>query len=366
MITGSYPSMPCGVGDYTAQLVAALTASDKQVHVDIVTSTDDRILVPEGNGHGMHQVRGWGIHQVHHLLRLLESLDPDLIHIQYPAIGYGFDISPNILPLLCRITRLRAPVLVTVHDYSISHPLRRLSIIPLVLFSDRIIVCDPKEFMVLRRLFPFRKNRIIEIPLSSNIPIRFGHVPRKDSNEIFLAYFGFISRHKDVALLLRSLQSLRLDGMPVHLRLLGGISPRSQSEIAAFAKTMGVQEHLTFTGFLEGEEISRCLADSDIGLLPFRDGVSLRRASLITMMQHGLPVVTTRASDYLPDGLVDGVNIMLAAVDDREAFTAAISKLALDIGLRERLSIEGLSWASQFGWKRSASAHLEVYNHLVG
>ena len=76
----------------------------------------------------------------------------------------------------------------------------------------------------------------------------------------------------------------------------------------------------------------------DIFLSPFIDGVSTRRGSFFAALQHGLPIVTTRA--YHTDGDLltrDGQAFQTVAASDLAGFVEATIRLAGDPAMRQRL-----------------------------
>lgn len=358
--------MPCGVGDYTAKLAQALLEIDHGIQIDIVTSEDSRVAVPNHPRLAVQQVHGWGTKDIPELLRLIENWRPDVVHVQYPSKGYGMGLAPNLIPLLLRFSRLRIPVMVTLHEFSIAHPLRRLSTIFMLCCSNRIIVCDGREQVAVKRLFFFTGGKTMLFPLAPNIPVIKLHRPRLGQDSGWtLSYFGFVDKSKDFQVLVETLSALRTEGFPIRLLFIGGVSTENQERLYGIASAKGVTQGISFTGFCSPEAVSRYLAETDIALFPFRDGVSLRRASFIAAMQHGLPVVTTRAKGYLPAGLKDGENVLLVDPSDGPGFVVAVRRLLLDAHLREKLSRGALSWAAPFTWDRLAAQHQEIYREVL-
>lgn len=367
IITGSFPEMPCGVGDYTYRLVEALLQADGGVMVEVITSTDSRVSIPAGSRLTVHQVDTWSVRELFPLMRLVSRTSPDVVHIQYPTRGYGAGLAPNLLPLFWLFYRPRVPVVVTLHEFTIAHPLRKLSTLPLILASRQLIVCDLQEQRALRR-FRWPQGGPELIPLAANVPVCFTRDPEDACRAdcLRLCYFGFLNKSKEVFFLIDVLAHLQQVNLPARLVFIGGISSEDEARLRALAVEKGVADLVTFTGFCPPDEVSRQLAWADVGLFPFKDGVSLRRASFIAAMQHGLAVVTTRVGDYLPPGLQDGENVLLVPAGDREAFLQAVRRLALDPELRRLLGTNAKRWGAAFTWEVIARQHLALYRQLVG
>ena len=203
-----------------------------------------------------------------------------------------------------------------------------------------------------------------------------------------LAFFGLISRSKGLDMLLDALARL-----PERFRLVVIGAPATALEDRAYADAirqqivrLGLDQRVTITGHCAEADVSAHLLAADIAALPFTDGASYRRGSLLAALAHGLPVVTTlqtndqgrntnedsqapahsfRPSSFVLRPFVDGENVLLAPAGDAPALVAAIERLACDSGLRERLAGSGRALADQFGWDAIAAQHEQLYERLV-
>jgi glycosyltransferase involved in cell wall biosynthesis len=64
-------------------------------------------------------------------------------------------------------------------------------------------------------------------------------------------------------------------------------------------------DDVSYTGFLPSDKFAECLAESDLVVLPFTDGVTGRRTSFISAAQVGVATLTTLTSP-MDDFTVDG------------------------------------------------------------
>ena len=76
-------------------------------------------------------------------------------------------------------------------------------------------------------------------------------------------------------------------------------------------------------GALPAEEVGDRLRAVDAAISPFHDGISTRRGSVIALLQHGIPIATTKASwsdevfrKTTPEGL------LVSSATSAEAFAA--------------------------------------------
>ncbi|HEU0318019.1 MAG TPA: glycosyltransferase, partial [Solirubrobacteraceae bacterium] len=88
-------------------------------------------------------------------------------------------------------------------------------------------------------------------------------------------------------------------------------------------------------GTLPAGELAGWVAAADLALLPFVDGVSTRRSTVVAALQHGVCVLSTdgRMTDH---ELRETAALVLTAADDAAAFACAAARLGVDPRLRAR------------------------------
>ena len=105
-------------------------------------------------------------------------------------------------------------------------------------------------------------------------------------------------------------------------------------------------------GALPPGDLAAYIAASDLFLAPLVDGVSTRRTSVMTALQHGVATVSTHGE--LTDAIfADGAEaVALAAADDREGFVTTAVSVAADDARRERVARNGLTlYRREFDWQ---------------
>ena len=80
--------------------------------------------------------------------------------------------------------------------------------------------------------------------------------------------------------------------------------------VQALVDQLGLSERVRWTGFTAAAEVSANFFASDIAVLPYRDGASFRRGSLMAAIAHGMPVISTEPTGHVPD-MLHGQNIWL-------------------------------------------------------
>ncbi|HWA70444.1 MAG TPA: glycosyltransferase family 1 protein [Rhizomicrobium sp.] len=118
-----------------------------------------------------------------------------------------------------------------------------------------------------------------------------------------------------------------------------------------------------FTGFLAGEELATAYASSDLFIFP-SDSESFGNVTL-EAMASGLACVCADATGSR-SLVVDGETGFLADASDAQAFTARLTRLALDPALRRRMGDAGRARALDFSWEETLGRMLGYYRALLG
>ena len=328
MVSGSYPPDICGAGDYTERLVRALRGLG--VDVDVVTGPS------------------WRLRDVAGVLKRIGASNTAITHLQYPTVGYGRNIGPQVVALLkCGV--------VTLHEASQTHILRRLSLYPLLL-SRHIIFTNRFEQAYVSRFAPWLPGRSSIIPIGSNIPV--GRVSgERVLDEI--VYFGLIRPEKGLESVLKLAAILKQRGSAMRVRIVGHALKEHQSYLDSLRSRSAQLPVIWDLGLSDFATAGR-LARAAYAYAPFPDGASERRGSLLALLANGVAVVTTQGTQT-PLALKKAVEF---AASPANAATI-LEALAVDSRHRERLSGDAMRYASQFSWPAIAHLHLRVYQGLI-
>jgi glycosyltransferase involved in cell wall biosynthesis len=394
LITGEYPPMQGGVGAFTQELARALATLPAAPAVHVLTHRQAR--PPEnaalhswrqlgepvelGFAHLHPHVQRWRWPILGQVVDWAIRYELDLVNIQYQAAAYEMR-SPaiNLLPW-----RLRAvvPTIVTFHDLRLPYlfpkagGLRRWLLNWMARQASGVVVTNRPDGQALRQA-GVATGRIAEIPIGSNIMVHpapaaavaavraeWGVSPE----QFLLGYFGFLNETKGAELLIQTLA--RLDPA-VHLVFIGGQTGSSDSaNNARYLESLdrqigalGLAQRVHWTDFLPDEQTSICLQAADLLVMPYRDGVSLRRGTLMAALAHGRPLISTIPLAPVPE-LVHGRNIWLVPVDDEAALTAAVQTLQAVPALRDELGAAAADLSQQFSWDKIAAQTLAFYGRF--
>lgn len=382
IVTGEFPPMEGGVGDYTREIGQALQTLGCQVHVvtSVHAGPQPGILV-----HPLVEQWSWGCWGV--IRDLIRQHRPDVIHIQYQAAAYTMHPAINLLPWrLRRLGSERPQIVVTFHDLKVPYlfpkagPLRRWVINELARRSDAAISTNREDYEVLRQrlisppaLIPIGSNIAPELPTGFDRTAwraRWGAGPK----DILLCFFGFVNDRKGVDTLLRALKLATNDPRRktnASLLMIGGQTGASDptnvaylTQIQTMISELGLASRVHWTGFVPATEVTANFVAADICVLPFRDGVSFLHGTLHAALAHGMPIITTRPRVALPE-LEDRGNIFLVPREQPQALTDAILELAAAPDLRRILSDGAQALAKQYCWDKIATDTLDLYRILV-
>jgi glycosyltransferase involved in cell wall biosynthesis len=393
-ITGEYPAMQGGVGDYTRQLSQALGALGADVHVlTHANAGGDHLRVPaaayEPTVHPIMEATGWSLWG--DAMRLTRALRPDVAHVQYQSAAYGLHGAVNLLPWRLRLARPRPKVAVTFHDLRTPYlfpkagALRRAAVTALARTSDANVITNAADWTSLNGAGVTRC--LHAIPIGSNIsrraPAGYDRQRQRAQWDVrpgdwLLAYFGFLNAGKGGETLVRTVAELARAGHPVRLLMIGGTVGSSDptnaaylAKIEALIAELGIGDRVQWTGFTAPEQVSANLLAADCAVLPYREGATLRHGSLMAALAHGVPIVSTLTSadvreceDLFPC-LHDDVNALLAPPEEPLRLAEAVTRMMTSDELRTRLAAAALTLSQAFEWDVIARRHLEMYTELA-
>lgn len=354
LVTGAFPPMRCGVGEYTRSLARALAAAGAEVAV--LTSAG-----AAGAGAGepfevLPAVPRWSLRHAGTALRVLRAFRPEVVHQQFPTQGYDGPLAA-LLPLLAAPGRAR--VVQTWHEFlpgergaAAWEVLVAIAPGPVVVVRPGFQARMPRWFRALTRHHRFH--------LVQNAPT----LPRAELDEAarsavrarwappgrrLLAFFGFPYEHKGIDDLLALLDPDR-----DHLVLAGAVQPSDpyQADLARRLAAPPLAGRVTLTGFLPEPDAAALLAAADAVVLPFRRGGGPWNTSLKAAALPGTFVLTTGHDRH---GYDAAENVYWARPGDLDDLRAG---LAAHLGRRRAGPSPALGGPS---WDEIAAAHLAIY-----
>lgn len=357
LATGSFPPMRCGVGDYSLRLANALVA-ESSVRVGVLTSTEAEGAEVNDGVEVFPVIKKWSLLETQKVVLLVKNWSPDIVHIQYPAQGYGRGFLPWLLPLIAFL--MRKKIVQTWHEgYGRRNALELLlkSIFPSYLVFVRPRYAEnlhPQLHWALWR----KKTKFI--PNASAIPRAELSVDEARAikqqyvrgQARLIVFFGFVYPHKGVDLIFEIANPL-LD----HIVIVGEVDESSEycRKILRQASIDAWRGKVTITGFLSSADVASILASADAVILPFRSGGGEWNTSIHGAVLNGSLVITTSLSQ---NGYDRERNIYYARIDQIQEMKSAIEKYAG----RKRILDSGID---RDGWQEIAHRHQLLYKSIL-
>lgn len=357
LVTGSFPPMRCGVGDYSQSLAEAL-AADNRVQVGILTSILGRGKDNVGNVEIFPVIKKWSLTETLKAIKIIRHWSPDIVHIQYPTQGYGKGLLPWVLPMIAFL--MRKKVVQTWHEgYSLGSVLRLflISIIPSALVFVRPRYKENLHPMLLWALW---KKKSAFIPNASTIPGVNLDEPKKialkslylKNQKRLIVFFGFVYPSKGVELLFEI-----ADPASDQIVIAGEIDMKGDysHEIMRHASVEPWLGKVTITGFLSVADVAALLAVADAVILPFRTGGGEWNTSIHGAVLNGSFVITTSLTQR---GYDNKHNVYFAKVDGIQEMRLALSTYAG----RRRVYDANIDVDE---WRKIAEQHFSLYENFL-
>jgi glycosyltransferase involved in cell wall biosynthesis len=179
-----------------------------------------------------------------------------------------------------------------------------------------------------------------------------------------LVYVGAVSDQDGAEALPRVLGLLeREHGLPgARVTIVGDGDARAAVEAAARAE--GVDDRVSFTGWVEADQVPALIRSADICVDPAPATALNNRSTMIKIAEYLAAAKPVVAFDLLETQRTVGDGALLARPDDVEAFAAAVARLAGDAGERSRVAELGRARAEALTWEHSERALLDAYAAL--
>lgn len=292
IITKTVPPENCGIADHTILLAQALRVEGHKV------------VILAGEGGEANDIviakRFWEEKKLKTLESFLIDLNPDKIILQYTPLMYPVNLwhhTPHLTDFWARCASRCSTVLIAHETFFRAwwHPpswvkgfVERSQMKRLVSTSNNVYTASEPLYKSIRN-WPGNFD-IHLLPISSNIKLvntcrndqrnRF----RIEKDEIVLTLFSGGAGLLKCKNFVNEVDSLmRKNNVTVRWLLLGGVKP----------ECFVLRSAVLSPGYLPSDELSAYLQMTDIFLMPHISGLSAKRGTLMTALQHGLPVIGT-------------------------------------------------------------------------
>ncbi|MBM3264916.1 MAG: glycosyltransferase family 4 protein [candidate division Zixibacteria bacterium] len=175
-----------------------------------------------------------------------------------------------------------------------------------------------------------------------------------------ILYVSRLKRYKNVHHAILAMPRIRAAVPNARLVVVGDGDYRSALE--TLARKTGVQDAVTFTGFVPTAEKVAWYRRAMVGVYPSsKEGWGL---TVIEANACYTPMVATRVPG-LKDAIVDGRTGLLTPPRDIEALADALIRVLQDRPFREHLATEAAQWADRFTWEATAEKTLRLLEQTI-
>lgn len=388
VLSGSFPPMPCGVGDSAWELARQLAGMD----VDIEAITDKQALPcdREDDDFGrdscpfpVHNViPNWGLMGIKKIVRSIEKLDPNILHIHYPTIAYGKGLAMPFLSMLIHARRKKIKIVVTLHEFKLSHTLRRQASFMLSESADAIVMPCPLEIEALiRRHKSFEEKNHYAIPVGpvgpspdpipDEMKLQLRQTVRDSwgvgEDDVVLLHYGTPTKSKGLEVLFKALKRLKDEGETPRLMIAGDFRPKEDEFHELLQKQtigLGVAKQVTWLGRRKIDELPGIFLAADIGVFPFLDGWSFRRSSMTGVLAWDVPIITT-----WPDGEIheieDQDKVRFVEANNPKALATSLISLLANPKAFEVFRKAKNPLMEHFRWGNIAEKYIKVYRDVL-
>ena len=375
-ITGSFPRLGDGIGDAAGKLYASMK---EQAELLLVTSDIPNIreFVEEQKYDNVKLVPNWKYKTVKGLLKEANKQQIQKVIIEYCGNGYKKDLAISFLPLMIRwhncFSKNKIECHLRLHEYTMCRPARKIFTWPLVKFCHHL---DTPSFVEYEHLKKKIGNKVFKSGIGSNINWSDTKKPLaelqdgKDVPKINLGFFGGIYPGKGIEGLIELWSELEQEyPNKFQYYLLGGFPQNLtsafddyQASIQKLINEKQLQDKIVITGFLPENEIEKKLDLIDIAVLPYEDGLTLRRGSFLAFLGRNVAVVTS-SGDEEARQLFDNAEGVKMCANQEE-----MKKEILKYSENQKYYEAGLSngqYRTHFEWDKIGVKVLDCFNKGV-
>jgi glycosyltransferase involved in cell wall biosynthesis len=316
----------------------------------------------------------------------IASANPS-IKLIYNPLNYDLDIvhahSPipySDLPALLYAKRKKVPLILTyqfdgqetggsfIRNTGVS--IYNKFFIHRVMRSAEVIIATTQSYANESPFLIGYKDKIIVIPNGINInelktPLTKEEARKKLGLPVdipMVLFFGSLVRYKGPDILLKAFKQIN-DEFPEAILIFAG---RGQllNELSDLSKELGVENHVTFVGFVEDDLKPLYYKASDIFCLPSTTMAESFGIVNLEAMAAGIPIVASNLGG-IPDIVQDGINGILTNPGDFESVADALRSLLLNGDLRVKMGNNGSKLVNNYSWDEIAKETENLYTRIL-
>ena len=305
--------------------------------------------------------------------KIIEDFQPDIIHIQsmlgigratllygkkmeIPVVATNHAMPENLIDNLRLLAPFARPVSYILKSYAarfhsnadyVTFPTQSA----IDIFSDYGNVAPPIQAISngidLSRFKPGK--------ISDETRVKFG-LPK---DQPIISYVGRLDSEKHLSVLLRAAAKL-LKQQPVHVLIVG--SGNDLENLTWLAGELGIEQHVSFTGKVSGQEITELHQAGTVFCMP--SPAELQSIATLEAMASGQPIVVVDGG-AVHELCLNGKNGYVCKTDDEADMAKKLLDVIKDESLRKKMSVASRSIAEKHDINKTLDKFEQIYNQLI-
>jgi glycosyltransferase involved in cell wall biosynthesis len=285
LFLGAGPQMQCGVGQFTRLLQHAIEAREPGGSATLTLTHSEGSIA--GIWRGVASARS--------------------VVCNFPIVAWKRVIFRPLLALaLAKLMRRR--VVLIQHEWGGLHWLRRITYIPALLLADTIVMFSPlvRRELAVDAVVGWTARKCVLAPLPPNIeapaehaesPLRQALAAARKNGRLVIGHFGSIYPGKQPNALLDIGATLRERGLKPLMVYVGSFIrgvDQVESDFHARVAELGLGDGVIISGYVASDsEVFGLFDEIEAFCYALDEGLTARRASILTSVQSGKPVIVT-------------------------------------------------------------------------
>lgn len=371
-ISGSYPDNQEGIAAGAKVLLDAMVNVCGKEKILLLT-TDTPVISNNIDLNALTEYElmdDWHLNKknIKRFYKILDDHSITAIHMEYPGDLYKKTFLASFIPYLVQRYNKKNSKDITcnvrLHEFSRARLLRKIAILPILWFASSIYVPAQKDRNITSK---FGGKRVRPTTIGTNIKVVSNEFV---SNEVkTISYFGSVYPGKGIEKMLRIWKSIKEQesGFVYKFKIIGDVGIEETNHFADYHRQVwqwidqyGLMDSIEVTGYLSDEDVSEEIRKSSVALLPYEDGLTLRRGSFLAYLAHGIPIVTSLGDDEANELFLGHAGVSM--VDKECDFIAAIKRY---IGMSEtelkEIQADNKKLSLNFDWNEIAERFLSDY-----
>lgn len=345
IVTSVFPNDISGIGSYSYNLFTEL---QNYFQVFVLTKETKQIIRNDF-------IKFFGSKNIINIYRILPSNDICILQVPFTKCC---KTNLSIIILIILLNLKKNIVILTVHEYTNINILKRFSIKCSALFLKYIIFTDEAQSIKFKKTVLSKKYNNYIIPIASNIKTNLIQYSNWKSTNVIT--FSIIYKDKKILESIEEFILLRdtLKDNYWNMKIVGTALNKKDKYYKDLINKI-VSMRINYYDGLSDSSVDKLLTNNFIAIQFYNDGASLRRGTLLALVERGIPIVSNKGS--FSDKLLSIENNGLFYLEDYENISIIIDKLKRDQGFYEYCSQN----LKKFGRKYSFKAIGEKYKEII-